>query len=111
MLRITDNYTLPTLCGAPHNVWNEEHKETILEMLDWIVEIPRAPGNYMTQRSLSNALNNIVLGGRNVRQELAEAQKDIRAEVNSKLEEFGYMKNGKVIKEFTIPKQEGYYEE
>ena len=86
--------------------WNEEHKETILEMLDWIVEIPRAPGNYMTQRSLSNALNNIVLGGRNVRQELAEAQKDIRAEVNSKLEEFGYMKNGKVIKEFTIPKQE-----
>lgn len=24
MLRITDNYTLPTLCGAPHNVCNEE---------------------------------------------------------------------------------------
>ena len=24
MLRITDNYTLQTLCGAPHNVWNEE---------------------------------------------------------------------------------------
>ena len=23
-LRITDNYTLQTLCGAPHNVWNEE---------------------------------------------------------------------------------------
>lgn len=26
MLRITDNYTLPTLCGAPHNVCNEESK-------------------------------------------------------------------------------------
>ena len=25
-LRITDNYTLPTLCGAPHNVCNEESK-------------------------------------------------------------------------------------
>ena len=25
-LRITDNYTLPTLCGAPHNIWNEESK-------------------------------------------------------------------------------------
>lgn len=25
-LRITDNYTLPTLCGAPHNVCNEEGK-------------------------------------------------------------------------------------
>ena len=24
MLRITDNYTLQTLCGAPHNVCNEE---------------------------------------------------------------------------------------
>ena len=26
MLRITDDYTLPTLCGAPHNVGNEESK-------------------------------------------------------------------------------------
>ena len=26
MLRITDNYTLPTLCGAPHNVCNDEAK-------------------------------------------------------------------------------------
>ena len=26
MLRITDNYTLQTLCGAPHNVCNEEGK-------------------------------------------------------------------------------------
>ena len=26
MLRITDNYTLPTLCGAPHNVCNDEGK-------------------------------------------------------------------------------------
>ena len=25
-LRITDNYTLQTLCGAPHNVGNEESK-------------------------------------------------------------------------------------
>ena len=25
-LRITDNYTLPTLCGAPHNICNEEGK-------------------------------------------------------------------------------------
>ena len=26
MLRITDNYTLQTLCGAPHKVCNEEGK-------------------------------------------------------------------------------------
>ena len=26
MLRITDNYTLQTLCGAPHNICNEEGK-------------------------------------------------------------------------------------
>jgi len=25
-LRITDNYTLQTLCGAPHNICNEEGK-------------------------------------------------------------------------------------
>ena len=25
-LRITDSYTLPTLCGAPHNVCNDEGK-------------------------------------------------------------------------------------
>ena len=26
MLRITDNYTLQMLCGAPHNVCNEENQ-------------------------------------------------------------------------------------
>ena len=26
MLHITYNYALPTLCGAPHNVWNDEGK-------------------------------------------------------------------------------------
>lgn len=91
--------------------WNEQHKETILEMLDWIVEVPRVPGNYMTQRSLSNALNNIVLNSANVRQELAEAAKDIKLEINSKLEEFGYMDGAEIIKDYKIPKQEGYYEE
>ncbi len=90
--------------------WNEQHKETILEMLDWIVEVPRVPGNYMTQRSLSNALNNIVLNSSNVRQELAEAAKDIKLEINSKLEEFGYMDGTEIIKDYKIPKQEGYYE-
>lgn len=90
--------------------WNEEHKKAILEMLDWIVEIPRVPGNYMTQRSLSNALNNIILRNANVRQELAEAQKDVRDEVLSKLEEFGYMNGDKKIKDFVVVKQEGYYE-
>lgn len=90
--------------------WNEEHKQAILYMLDWIVEIPRVPGNYMTQRSLSNALNNIILKNANVRQELAEAEKDVRAEVLSKLEEFGYMNGDKKIKDFVVVKQEGYYE-
>ncbi len=91
--------------------WNEEHKSVILEMLDWIVEVPRVPGNYMTQRSLSNALNNIILTNANVRQELAEAEKDVRDEVNSKLEEFGYMNGQEKIKDFVVVKQEGYYEE
>ena len=90
--------------------WNEEHKATILEMMDWIVEVPRIPGNYMTQRSLSNALNNVVLTNSNVRQELSEAEKDIRAEVNSKLEEFGYIKDGKTVKDYKVVEQEGYYE-
>ena len=51
MLRITDNYTLQTLCGAPHNVGNEEGKitgmapnravyeENSREMLDIILRI------------------------------------------------------------------------
>lgn len=90
--------------------WNEEHKATILDMMDWIVEVPRVPGNYMTQRSLSNALNNIVLSNSNVRQELFEAEKDIRAEVNSKLEEFGYIKNGKTVKEYKVVERENDYE-
>ncbi len=71
-------------------------------MLDWVAEVPRVPGTYMTQRSLSNALNNIVLRGSNVRQELNEAEKDIQAEVDSKLEEFGYSGKGSPGNKFRI---------
>ncbi len=83
--------------------WNERHKAVILEQMDWIVEAPRVPGNYMMERELSNAFNAIVLNRENPRAAVGEAIKIIRKETERKLEEFGYRKNGETVKDYRIP--------
>lgn len=82
--------------------WNEEHRDVLLEMLDWIVEVPRVPGNYMMERELSNAVNAIVLDGENVRTAIDGAVKNTRNEITRKLEEFGYIQDGQVVQEYKI---------
>lgn len=82
--------------------WNEEHRDVLLEMLDWIVEVPRVPGNYMMERELSNAVNAIVLDGENVRTAIDGAVKNTRNEIVRKLEEFGYIQDGQVVRDYII---------
>lgn len=82
--------------------WNEEHRDVLLEMLDWIVEVPRVPGNYMMERELSNAVNAVILDGENVRTAMDGAVKNTRNEITRKLEEFGYIQNGQVLRDYII---------
>lgn len=82
--------------------WDPEHKKIIMEQLEWVVEAPRVPGNYMVEREISNALNSIVLEGENSRAAMDKAIKTSKKEISRKLEEFGYIKNGEIIKQYII---------
>src|SRR5690625_2487359 len=83
--------------------WITSHKEVILEQTEWLVEVPRVPGSYMVEREISNAYNSIVLDGNNLRTAIDLASKRINRETFRKLEEFGYMKDGKMVKEYSNP--------
>ena len=80
-----------------------EDKKVIIEQDEWIMEAPRILGTYMLERELSNAYNAIVVDGKNLRITLDNAVKRIDRETERKLEEFGYMKDGKVIKNYKVP--------
>lgn len=84
--------------------WDSDHKETILEQTEWLIEAPRVPGTYMLERELSNAYISIVLEGENERKAIDLAVKRINRETMRKLEEFGYIKNGEIVSPYMTPK-------
>lgn len=86
--------------------WPTEHKAIIAEQMDWIYEAPRIPGNYMVEREISNAVNAVCLEGKNLRAAMDEAIKRIDREVERKMEEFGWMKNGELLVPFHVPDME-----
>jgi len=83
--------------------WPEEHKSMILEQWEYLKEVPKTPGAYMVERELSNIWNKIVFDGENTRSAVDDSVIAINREISRKMEEFGYMKNGKMVKPYHIP--------
>lgn len=81
----------------------EEHKAVILEQWQWLQEPVKLPGSYMQERELSNAWNKIVFDGVNPRVAIDNSIIIIDREITRKMEEFGYLENGVIVKEFKIP--------
>ncbi|WZL78948.1 extracellular solute-binding protein [Eubacteriales bacterium mix99] len=82
--------------------WIRKHK-AILEQVKWTREPPRILGGYMIERELSNVVTQTVMEGENVRSAMDEAIKRINREITRKLEEFGYLSDGQVVKTFQVP--------
>lgn len=82
---------------------DEKHKEVILEQWNYLHEIPKSPANYMIEREISNVWNKIVFDGENVRSALDDSVIEMNRELTRKLEEFGYIKDGVLIKEYKMP--------
>lgn len=80
-----------------------EYRDVIVEQAAWIYETPRVPGSYMVEREISNAIYSVVNDGENLRQALDEAVKRIDKEVERKLEEFGWLKDGTLTVSFSVP--------
>ncbi len=108
-------YTMQTKFG-PEYMWNtanmeafqdlpipEKHKEVILEQWKWIKEMPRHPAGYMVEREISNAWTDVVMNGRSLRASVDKAALVANREMERKLEEFGYIKDGRVVREYAIP--------
>ncbi len=77
-------------------------KKVILEQWEWMREIPKVPGWYMLERELSNAWNKIVINGQNTRSAVEDAVTKIDKELMRKLEEFGYVKDGKIVRQYKL---------
>ena len=81
----------------------EQHKEVVLQQWQWLQEPVKLPGSYMQERELSNAWNRIVFDGVNPRVAIDNSIIIINREITRKMEEFGYIQNGVVVREFKIP--------
>ena len=79
------------------------HKETILKQMEWMTEAPWVLGTYMLERELSNAFIAVAVDGTDARRALDTAVKRINRETYRKLEEFGYWKDGVMLREFPTP--------
>lgn len=79
------------------------HKQIIIQQMEWMTEAPWVLGTYMLERELSNAFISVVTDGTDARRALDTAVKRINRETYRKLEEFGYYKDGVMLKEFPTP--------
>ncbi|MGD6959123.1 extracellular solute-binding protein [Rossellomorea aquimaris] len=83
--------------------WPENFKETILAQWEYLREVPKTPYSYMVEREISNVWNEVVFDGENARSAVDDSVVTIDREMRRKLEEFGYIENGKVVKPYRIP--------
>ncbi|AMW32283.1 ABC-type glycerol-3-phosphate transport system, substrate-binding protein [Fervidobacterium changbaicum] len=81
---------------------DEKHKKVILEQWKWIREVQRHPGGYMVEREVSNIWNSVVIEGKPLRTSIDRSVILINRELERKLTEFGYIINGKKIKDYRM---------
>lgn len=80
-----------------------EFKEVIFEQWKYGIEAARIPGTYMVERSISNAWSGVVYNGSNPRLALDDAVRISNREISYKMAEFGYVKDGVVVKNYIVP--------
>lgn len=81
----------------------KEHLDVILDQWEYAMEASRIPGTYMVEREISNAWNTIIFDDANPRIALDEAVKTANREILYRMEEFGYVEDGEVLRPYTVP--------
>ena len=82
--------------------WDPHHKEVILQQWEYLKEVPKTPGSYMLEREISNIWNRIVFQGENPRNAIDDGTIVVNREIRKKMEEFGYIQDGKIVKPYKI---------
>ncbi|MDE7223336.1 MAG: extracellular solute-binding protein [Acetatifactor sp.] len=82
---------------------DQEDKEVIMDMVHWVRDVPRTPGQYLLERSISDIWNAMVLDGTSAQVAADEKCIDINREIRKKMRELGYYdEDGNLIKSYVI---------
>ena len=68
-----------------------EHREVFLDSLEWLRDVPRSPGQYMLERSLSDIWNTMVFEGTPAQVAIDLRVIDINREFTRKMIEFNFL--------------------
>lgn len=80
-----------------------EDKQVILESLQWVIDIPRTPGQYMLERGLSNIWTRVALQNNPIGVSIDNEVITINREIERKMKEFGYLDNkGNIVKPYVV---------
>lgn len=91
---------LEALADAPID---QEDKKVILDSVQWIRDVPRTPGQYLLERSISDIWNTMVLDGTSAQVAVDEKCIDINREIKKKMTELGfYDSEGNLLKPYVI---------
>jgi ABC-type glycerol-3-phosphate transport system substrate-binding protein len=78
-------------------------KEVILEQIKWLRDVPRTPGQYLLERSLSDIWNDMVFKGISAQVAVDEKSISINREIRKKMSELGfYDEEGNLLKSYVI---------
>lgn len=81
----------------------QQDKEVILEQISWINDVPRTPGQYLVERSISDSWNEIVFEGTSAQVVIDSAIIPINREIKKKMVELGYYNDdGSLAKPYVI---------
>lgn len=82
---------------------DQEDKDVILEMVQWLRDVPRTPGQYLLERSISDIWNAVVLDGSSAQVVTDEKSIDINREIKRKMQEMGfYDEEGNLLERYVI---------
>ena len=91
---------LEALAGAP---MEDKDLRVVLESVDQLRDVPRSPGQYMLERSLSDIWNTMVFDGTPAQVAIDMKVIDIQREFRRKMTEFGYIDaKGTRLKPYTV---------
>lgn len=91
---------LEALADAPID---QADKEIILEQVKWLRDVPRTPGQYLVERSISDIWNTMVLDGTSAQVAVDEKVIAINREIKKKMTELGYYdEDGNLLKPYVI---------
>lgn len=91
---------LEALADAPID---QADKDVILEQVLWIRDVPRTPGQYLLERSISDIWNTMVLDGTSAQVAIDEKSVAINREIRKKMTELGYYaEDGTLLKPYII---------